>query len=199
MKIFLFFITFLCLYTINFSQNFDSLSIAQMYSELDVNKISTGFLYDKVIPFSGLSKFTGKDSIKSSTYMIWEQAYFEIEKSCVIENNVPSYNDIYKKANELYNGKNIFPIAFIDIKYNKIKDNAIEDGFLIFEDGKFYNVTDKTESPYLEKRTFLSTILTQKSLNYPENNFIIYEDFYISNDNNIKIEALLLKNVGNKF
>ena len=162
--------------SINTGQKFEDI-----FENLDKSKIKTGILYDKVIPFVNIYKFDGEDSIGIATLSKWRQIYFEMKKGTLDTLVFQSLENIFRNAQNNYISQNIIPIGIINFKYNQIKEKALEENLLYWQDGKIYDNPLAKSSPYEEKRVFAITTLKNK-IHLDENKFIITDDFYFSND-----------------
>ena len=153
----------------------------KVFETLDTNYITTKILYDKVLPFVDIFKFDGIDSIGIATSDEWCEIYFEMNKGAVNTSQLPNITNTFQNANNIYTEQNIIPIGILNVKYNILKDSALENGLVYLQNGQIYDSPNKSESPYEEKRVFTVTNL-KSNIQLSENKFIISDDFYFSND-----------------
>ncbi len=131
--------------------------VKQHYSELDTSKITTGILYDRVLPFSGIENFDGKTQVEVCSQAQWKQIYFELQNAT--QRDTAGQHDlgfIFGRKNQFTNGK-LIPIYIANYQYNKIKENAVEDELLLMSGDKIVENPDKSQSPYEQKRVFVAT------------------------------------------
>jgi len=140
---------------------------------LDKTEINTGILYDKANHLSSLENYNGfNDSI--CTFSNWKQMYYEIYNAQFQKSlNVPSLQNVIDLKNIFSNSKNdAVPLTIMNFNYNKIKAFAIDSNLIGINNGKYFDVSNRTESPYEEKRVFAFTAYMEK-LTFPTVDFYI--------------------------
>lgn len=148
-----------------------------IFSEIDKSKITTGILYDRIIPLSEIEKYTGENTDAICTKNKWKQMYFELQNASYVKDtvNMPELDFIFGRKNKYTDGK-LIPIYLLNYKYNKIKENVFDDELLLIQNGKIIENTAKNENPYETKRVFAAT--PYKARTYYGNDFA-----FIFNDN----------------
>ena len=161
MKKTLIFSALLLLFGSSFSQVNEADSFEEhqaMFSEINPADISTGILYDRVLPFSGIEKYNGKnkDAICKKAY--WKQMYYELQNASYVKDtvNMPNLDFILGTKRQFTNGK-LIPIYLLNYEYEKIKENALDNELLLLRNGKLIDNPVKNESPFEKKRVFVAT------------------------------------------
>jgi hypothetical protein len=134
---------------------------SEIFSNLDETKISTSILYDRIIPYSAITQFTGMNNIATSNSSNWKQIYYELYNAHVIVPLLPSIYEIEDTIKDILNGNSI-PIGIINMKYNLIKNHAITDSLLKFKDSCLWDGPNTSESPYSEHRCFVASALVDE-------------------------------------
>lgn len=76
--------------------------------------------------------------------------------------------------------QNRIPIFIMLYEYSRIKANALADNLLRTENGRYYDILPRVESPYENKTLFISAPLKEKIFSGNQT-FYISQDFFISN------------------
>lgn len=153
-------------------------NMAEMIAPLDKSLITTGLLADKAFIFSSMEGFNGQnDSVISLAR--WKQFYRQLHNASILPNTLISPDSIISMAKG-YLAQNIIPIAILNVKYNEFKPYALDSNLVQFSNGKLYDVPGRNQSPYNEKRLFVSTLLKDE-IYQGQVNFRIDDNFYINN------------------
>jgi hypothetical protein len=164
------------------SQDIDYFAI---FDHLNPDSIPTGILYDKAFPVSNILEFDGKDSTEIADTMVmtkkeWDLIYNELLSAYVDSVSIPTFQNIQDTLTEFYE-QQLVPIYIVNMEYNRLKDNAINDHLLEFVNDQLYDVPNPPESPYRTVRYFSAIALP---LNLDGDDFIFKLDssLYISNN-----------------
>lgn len=178
----------LCLPYLGISQNLTEENLLR-YSELDTNNITTGILYDKSIPFSKIERFDGENLDFVCSQALWQQMYFELQyaKNTPDTSWANSLDFIFGRKNEFTSGK-LIPIYLLNFDYNKIKENAFDDGLLFLKDDKILENSNKNISPYTTNKAFAATPYKETTYYGNDFSFIFNNNFLYSNTNEEIIE-----------
>ncbi|MDO9067024.1 MAG: hypothetical protein Q7W05_01035, partial [Deltaproteobacteria bacterium] len=143
---------------------------------LNTAKITTGILYEKsLFSKTDINKFRGDTLSDTITLAEWKDLYAQIYYSYIDKPSIPSLHEI-DSLSKTYIKKSIIPIAILNTKYNKIKQNAIEDGLLAVKDNQLTDVSSKSDTPYEEDEIFI--VSATKDYSYTlDVNFLIDEAF----------------------
>lgn len=116
-------------------------------SKLDKSKIPFGILYEKVQPLANLDFFQIENKEALTNDIHFFQAYHEFYfshfdlQNLLTEDEIYNQLDTYEKANRFTQ-----PLGFLFANFATIKQNAVENGLFLFEDGVFKDVA--SQNPY---------------------------------------------------
>jgi hypothetical protein len=128
------------------------------YDYLDTTRISTGVLYNKVIPYSSFMDYTGTNDTVVSSSENWYQLYFELYNAHL---GTPAMPDILALTDSVQAELNAFrvPIGILTMNYNLIKDSALINNLLVIQDSVLHDGPNTSESPYTSHRCFVAAAL----------------------------------------
>jgi len=132
----------------SYTQGFDSIT-----AQLNKTKITTGTLYNRVIPWANLTMFT--DTTKVSTEVFY-QAWFEIYNATYENHGMKTSEKIQLKTAYLQHHDTL-SIGVINYKFNTFSYNAMADSSLKIEDGVFKDGTNN--NAYETKISSFATLL----------------------------------------
>lgn len=157
-----------------FSSKGQDINYENFYKNLDSTRITTGLLYNQVIPHSSIQSFTGISDTVITNSDNWLELYHELYFSNL---SIPEKPDVSELSDSLSKDTiNLrIPIGIINMKYNLIKNNAISDSLLILMDSVLWDGPNISESPYTTNRCFAASALIN---NCPSSDFT----FFISDD-----------------
>ena len=173
-------------------KEFDYQKYQEIFSDIDTDKVTTGFLADKVFQLIPFDNYNGSDTAQTVSYVTWRYLYSQIQDSQT-KSQFVSIDSIYefsktlnrlesfvdKNDNRNYKRKSI-PISVIDVSYNEIKSDAFEKNILQVEDSKIKNTNSK-ENPYLTKNLYVATALKDKIFHGSNVSFVFEDTFYYTN------------------
>ncbi|MBN1115798.1 MAG: hypothetical protein JXA77_01230 [Bacteroidales bacterium] len=175
-------LTFFCLS--GKSQDIDYFAI---FDHLDPGKVPTGILYDKVYPTSNVHQFDGSSITNTMTEDQWNLIYSELLMAHFDYSTIPELREFQEIIND-FEKQNKVPVCIMNVEYNRIKDNALDDNLLEFLNNQLYEVPDPSESPYQAKRyfsAFISQLNAGDSNESDQVTFILDTSLYISNTTDI--------------
>lgn len=119
---------------------------------LDKTELSTNHLINYTWPLAYMSLLKGseKDSIDAT---IFEQLYYDLKMTEVGNGDLPDFK-IYEESVRSYNKLYTIPIGLIYQKFNYLKDELIENEWLLLEDNHYVRAPDYNGSLYDEATTF---------------------------------------------
>lgn len=128
------------------------------YDYLDTTRISTGVLYNKVIPYSSFMEYTGTNDTVVSSSEDWYQLFFELYNAHL---GTPAMPDILALTDSVQSELNAFrvPIGILNMNYNLIKDSALINNLLVIQDSVLHDGPNTSESPYTTHRCFAAAAL----------------------------------------
>ncbi len=147
------------------------------FSDIDISKVKTGFLYNKVkLPVSNIHDCNGTSKIKVLNSFEWRDIYSEISRSSLKKDFV-NYQNL-KKSIKSKIRKNIFPVGIVNFSYNEFKKNAIESSSVKIINNKFIieneNVLDKFQ-------VFAASVIDKKQYTGLSPIFDFSKEYYFSN------------------
>jgi hypothetical protein len=151
-----------------------------LYREINPSKVNTGILYDKIIPFSNIDQHSGAITSSLSSKQVFSQLYFELNQASIRK---PSINTFEQLQSSFANEGDVVPIALLNYKYTKIKEDAFNKGLLDNRNGKVTENRLALESPYLTKRAFASASLKEWTYRGNKVTFRLDKGLYLSNEN----------------
>ncbi len=154
-------------------------TLDRTFERLDKSRIAAGILHDKVLSLGNIEAFTGSGQISPANLKQWQQLYFEMYQASLDRPNFPALNTLKSRAKP-YIKRSIVPIGIINFQYNKIKENALEDGLLTIENERLIDSGNSTISPYETRQLFAVSAL--KTHTYHNTvTFLIDRQFFVSN------------------
>jgi len=157
--------------------------INDVFGNLDKTEITTGILYNRVICYSPVEKYTGTNPDTVTDLENWKQMYFEIYNAHVNPPTIPTIFEVDSLATLSVNNGTI-PIAIMNFNYNIIKDSAVVDGLLQLINNQLIDVSNRPDSPYHNKRVFAASSLKDQ-ITQTNISFSLDASFYFTNDTNI--------------
>lgn len=156
-----------------------------LLKNLDKSQVSTGILYENVLPLANIYEYTGNSNTDTSHTNHFLQAYAEIYLSKFNNIGLKHYLDLYDDIESFNsNSKYYHPIGIIDYDFNTIDPDAINNILLSLSNQQLYDVPNRQSSPYLsEKAVMASVLLTEE---YPclysgQHYFTFKSDFVLTN------------------
>jgi hypothetical protein len=149
----------------------------EVFDNLDRTRITTGILYDRVIPFSNITDYDGSRTSRPISLKGWKQVYFEMYRASL---DTPAWPDLWaflEQADQTTAG-GVVPVAFIDLEYTRIRPDALEGGSLVMEAGRLREVSG---NPYIEGRVFAATTLKDYTHRGNLVTFALDPTWYVSN------------------
>jgi hypothetical protein len=165
---------------------FDYQEYIDVFSDLDINLITTGFLVNKSIPFVQYDNYNGTDTSKTITMRAWKILYDQLNKSQTKSILLTTDSILaLSKRKFFYRDEEKIPVFVMDIVYNEIKEDAFNQNLLQIVNSKIVNSYGfNIDSPYLTKKLFAASILKEKIYTDTELAFIFESDFYFTNQVN---------------
>lgn len=105
------------------------------FATVSTSPISTGILYDLVLPLSKMSYYDGTDSAKTISRAAWLQAAWELRRASLEESTLPE-PDIFRDMARASSPQQLHPILFLNYVYNQIKPNLSPDSVFEFRNGE---------------------------------------------------------------
>jgi hypothetical protein len=139
--------------------------------------VPSGILYDRVLPLSRIERFDGRSDRMAAGMTLWAQIYDELRRAADESPLVPFRifrTDALRSA-----GTGRVPIAILNMRYDRIREDAFERGLLTVRNGRI----EKTgENPYREARAFAACALRGQTHRGARVVFSFDDRWYITND-----------------
>ena len=132
-----------------------------LLQNLNKSYITTGILYDRVFPFAMLHVFNTANFDTSNLYH-FKQAYYELYNAKYNKSDLKKPQALNKEIAAIKaTGK--IPIGIINFKFNQIDTNALKDNLLESRNGIYYDVSNRSRSPYWKKQVSIVSPLINKT------------------------------------
>ena len=167
--------------------------IKEVFSELNPDLITTGFLANKSLELIPFDDYNGQNITKTLTKYKWEMLLAQLKDSQIDKMKlIPPIKDIYQKYSKRSRSDEVISISLIDASYNIIKEGAFEKNILKVEGKKIIESNLRNNrNPYLQKNLFAASILKKKIFNGSKVKYKFDENFYFSNKNNENVKYLI--------
>ncbi len=153
-------------------------ALSELLGSLDTGRISTGILYDRVVPLSRIDEYDGSEASPPTTLRHWKQMVFEISNASLAE---PAWRPVreFIRSAERSVAFGVVPVAFMNVKYNRIRSDALEDGTLTIVGNR---LVETGPHPYVEKRVFAATALKDYTHRGETVVFAFDREWYVTNE-----------------
>lgn len=127
----------------------------KLFSMLKTNRITTGFLIDKV-PLSLIPMDSGVVFDTVTSLNAWDQMYFQMLHAST-STFLPSLDTLVSRRNQVYAAHNAIPLLSMYLQYNGIASTALDNGALVWNsDSTSLLDGDSTLNPYYQSEFFMS-------------------------------------------
>ncbi|HEY4797915.1 MAG TPA: T9SS type A sorting domain-containing protein [Bacteroidia bacterium] len=154
-----------------------------VFNTLDTSFYPSGILYDRVPGNSFINSFTG--AISDTGIMSWNK-WFTVYNEMIFSHrkkpNIPEFITLYDTCFKQYYLTHTVNIGLLNYKYHKLRDGAIDSGWVQLRDEKLYDAPNRKINPYIEKKIF-SLVPLIDTLRSPSVTFKLDSQFFFSNDN----------------
>jgi len=148
---------------------------------LNKSEIPHNILFGRMMPLSSFNEFIGSDINDTTNNLHFLQAIHEIYYSSFTPDVFIEPDSLYHRIDSLYDAYN-HPLGYISVNYGILDTNAILDSLIFEINGKLYDDTSRTESPYFEQSTFISApVYTNFELDSGIHYFYLDSCFVITN------------------
>ncbi|WP_255474061.1 DNRLRE domain-containing protein [Pontibacter qinzhouensis] len=131
----------------------------QLFQHLNKTPITTGILYDRVVPFTRLDLFGQPLQLNTADREYFRQAYSELRGATYGTSSLLSTEAVDQKIRESLNSGTV-PIGLIAYKFNQIDTMSIQHNLLYQSNGLLYDSNPRSRSPYWEKKAVVLAALT---------------------------------------
>ncbi|MFN0149966.1 MAG: hypothetical protein ACKVU1_04530 [bacterium] len=160
-------------------------SLARLFENIPVEKIETGVLYDRVLGLSRIGDHDGSELSASATLSEWRQIYSELSRASLREPAWPPLEQVMKRGGERAQS-GVVPIALLNVRYNRVRADAIERGALVATNGRLAlgSANGAPDAAFETRRVFAAAALVERTYHGAGVRFRIASDDYYSNDAN---------------
>ncbi len=129
---------------------------------LDLTQVPTGFLLEREPTWGNIHRFDGVfDTINS--YDNWKQLYLDMYRIKVNPNlSMITYDSMKSLTFKIKKDLAATPLPILFFNYNHIMPTAIHSNLLDTIGRRFYDVTGRTSSPYIQSLLFASAAATEE-------------------------------------
>ena len=149
-----------------------------VFKNLNKSYITTGILYDRVYPSAMLHVFNTV-YFDTTNVLHFQQAYYELYNAKYNKTRLVKPDTVDKRIKAItIKGK--VPIGIINFRFNQIDTNSIVSNLLENRNGIFYDVPNRTRSPYWKKQVSIISPLVD-SIEGLQVNFQTSPGLYLQN------------------
>jgi hypothetical protein len=109
--------------------------LARLLSAFTADRVPTGILYDRVLPISRIERYDGTAGSQPASLRVWRQIYDEMWRASLRRPDWPPFDKILSH-DIARNPSGAIPIAILDFRYDRIRDDALSTGALLEENGR---------------------------------------------------------------
>jgi putative serine esterase DUF676 len=142
---------------------------------LDTRELKTGVLYDRVLPFSGIERFTGDAGSAVASRSVWRQLYEELRRASADPSRRPAAEDLIERARR---HDDAIPLALVFDDYERIRPDALERGALAERGGRLVRGSGQA---YERRTAFAAAALREWTYRGADVRFVLARDDYFSN------------------
>ena len=155
--------------------------LTEMLRDLPADRMQTGILYDRVLPLSRIREHDGSAESTPATMKEWRQIYFELSRAAT----GPGFS-LLPLATALAGAeadarRGVVPIAVLNLRYDRLRPDALEKGDLVVRDGRL-ELGRAEADPFVEARAFAAAPLRETTYRGAEVSFLLDPRDYFSND-----------------
>jgi hypothetical protein len=153
-------------------------ALSEVLSGLDHRRITTGILYDRVLPLSRIDEHDGRAGAGPTTLKHWEQMYHEMFHASLSAPVWPSLRALEADTKQSIRS-GVIPIALMNFDFNRIRPDALEDGSLVMRSGRLIETGEG--NPFLESRVFAAVALKDYTHRGSQVAFALDGRWYVTN------------------
>ncbi len=151
--------------------------LAESLRNFDHSLVPTGILHNRVLSFVNIDDYDGSSGAEKATRPAWEQIYFEMTRSSLEALPWPEFRELLDDVDQTSSNGEI-PIALLDVRCNRIREESLEEGALEFRQGRLVPL----ESNVVEEKSVFSVApLRERTYRGGEVLFRLDADHYFSN------------------
>ena len=102
------------------------------YETIAKSPLSTGVLYDLVVPFSGLTKFDGRPTAPASTISQWRQMIHELDRASLAASTLPDQSTL-RELGRTAARERVYPLGMLYYHYQHLREGIPLDSAITFD------------------------------------------------------------------
>jgi hypothetical protein len=132
--------------------------LEQLLAGIPAERVPTGILYDRVLPLGRIEDHDGGPASRPITPRDWRQIYDEIRRASRPAPSWPPLDELSRRVARA--PRDVVPIALMDIRYSRLRPDALASGALVVHDGRLAlgdNPDGAVSAPGAESETAQTT------------------------------------------
>ncbi len=160
-------------------------SLARLFENIPAEKIETGILYDRVLGLSRIGDHDGSELSTPATLSEWRQIYSELSRASLRAPEWPPLERVIERGRERARNS-VVPIALLNVRYNRVRADAIERGALVATNGRLAlgSADGAAAAAFETRRAFAAAALVERTYRGGDALFRIASDDVYLNDAN---------------
>ncbi len=148
--------------------------LRESLERLDTRDLTTGVLYDRVLPLSGIERFAG-DGRAVASRGLWRQLYEELRRASADPGQRPPAEALIARASRR---QDVVPLAVVFDRYERIRPDALDRGAIGIQDGHLVRGSGEA---FEVQTAFAAAALREWTYRGSEVRFVLDRDDYFSN------------------
>lgn len=145
------------------------------FADVDVARVSSGFLLDRALPFARMERFDGTSGAPAATSAALRQIVDELHRASLGALAAQSANALRARGRAAAEGAPI-PLGVVDVRAQRIRATAASDGSLRVEEGRV-----ELDSAALEEvRVFAAAALVEETRRGATTRFVLPRDLWMA-------------------
>jgi hypothetical protein len=151
--------------------------LQEALERLDTRDLKTGVLYDRVLPLSGIERFSG-DGRAVSSLALWRQLYDELRRASADPTQRPPAEALVERARRR---QDAVPLAVVFDRYERIRPDALERGAVEI---RGEHLVRGSGEAFEAHTAFAAAALREWTYRGAEVRFVLDRENFFSNDAN---------------
>jgi len=154
--------------------------LARLLADIPAERIPSGILYDRALPLSSIADHDGTPGAPPATLAAWKQMAHEMGRASLAAPTWPSLAAIEAGA-RLALARGVVPIAVMNLRYERIRPDALATGALVARDGRLA-LGSGDGDPFVAHRVFAAAPLRETVYQGAQVTFALGAADYLTND-----------------
>ncbi len=130
-------------------------ALAARYGRMEDSPVSTGVLYDLVLPLSKLPDYDGSRAAPVVTLPEWRQMAYELQRASLVPSRLPSPAEL-RSREQAAARERVIPLAIMNYRYQRARQGVARDSLFEVENGAISGIK---AGALEEARVFAATAL----------------------------------------